>query len=354
MTSHQQGVGLVGGLKRCESTIAGAVKLELGRSELEYSAKKTCARRDRFLPETEAVAEWGLPAAAIAPYYRRAEGRVPRPMSLERLLGMAVAEQCFGLVGEGVEDALCDNQVIRRFVGVDRARDAVPDAITLFNFRRLLEERKPTERIFEAIKAPLACKKLLLREGSIVDATIIAGPTSTKNRDHTRDPDMHQTKKGKQGYIRMKTHIGVDMESWSVHSVIGTAAHVADVTQAHRPVHGEEKRKTPLPLLSYPGVEKRSENARSCAKWRVAMRRGQRRALPETEWGLTEQIEAFNARIRSKVEHRFHALKNLLGHRKTRYRGLKKNTAQLYNLFGLVNLFLARRRLMTLDARGAS
>jgi transposase, IS5 family len=142
--------------------------MELSLSELECAAKKTRTRRDRFLAETEAVTERGLLSAAIAPCYPRAKGRGPRPIALERMLRMVMAEQCFGLADEGIEDALCDSQAILPFVGVDFAREAAPDASTLLNFRRLLEEHKLTERIFEAIKAPLAGKKLLLREGSIV------------------------------------------------------------------------------------------------------------------------------------------------------------------------------------------
>jgi transposase, IS5 family len=324
------------------------VGMQTSFSELEYAAKKKRTRRDRFLAEIDAVTPWALLAAEIAPYYPKAEGRGRPPIGLERMLRMYVAQQCFGLSDEGTEAALYDSQAIRRFVGIDLAREAAPDATTLLNFRRLLEEYKLTERLFEAIKAHLADKGLLLREGSIVDA-----PPSTKNREHRRDPDMHQTKKGNQWHFGMKAHIGVDMASGLVHTVVGTAAHVADVTQAHLLVHGKEQ--DVFADAGYQGVEKRSENAKTGATWHVAMKRGQRRALPDSELGrLTERIEVLKASIRAMVEHPFHLLKNLFGHRKTRYRGLKKNTAQLYSLFGLVNLFLARRRLMALDARGAS
>jgi transposase, IS5 family len=322
-------------------------------SELEYAAKKKQTRRDRFLAEIDAVTPWALLAAEIAPYYPKAEGRGRRPIGLERMLRMYVAQQCFGLSDEGIEDALYDSQAIRRFVGIDLGRAGAPDATTLLNFRHLLEEHKLTERIFEAIKAHLADKGLLLREGSIVDATIIAAPPSTKNREHSRDPDMHQTKKGNQWHFGMKAHIGVDVASGLVHTVVGSAAHVADVTQAHLLIHGKEQ--DVFADAGYQGVEKRSENPKTGATWHVAMKRGKRRALPQTESGrLTEQIEALKASIRAKVEHPFHVLKNLFGHRKARYRGLKKNTAQLYSLFGLVNLFLARRRLMALYAQGTS
>jgi len=322
-------------------------------SDLEYAAKKKTTRRDRFLAEIEKITPWAALIGEIEPFYPKGGGRGRPPVLLKRMLRMYVAQQCFGLSDEGIEDALYDSQSIRRFVGIDLGREAVPDATTLLNFRHLLEGHQLTERIFEAIKGHLADKGLLLREGSIVDATIIAAPPSTKNADKDRDPEMHQAKKGKQWHFGMKAHIGVDADSGLTHSLVATAANVSDVTQAHALLHGNEK--DVFADAGYQGVEKRPENEDTHVTWHVAMKPGKRRALPDTKLGnLLDEIERAKARIRAKVEHPFHVVKNLFRHRKTRYRGLAKNLAQLFTLFGFANLVLARRRLLALHAQGAS
>ena len=321
-------------------------------SDLEYSAKKKLTRRDRFLNEIEAVTPWSAMVAELEPFYPKGEGRGRPPIGLERMLRMYVAQQCFGLSDEGIEDAIYDSQSIRRFVGIDLARESAPDATTLLKFRRLLETHGLTRRIFETINGHLAQKGLMMREGTIVDATIIAAPPSTKNRDKARDPEMHQTKKGNEWHFGMKAHIGVDVDSGLVHTLVGTAANVADVTQAHALLHGEER--DVLGDAGYQGVEKREENQDRQINWHVAMRPGKRRALGTDRLGrLLEQYEQAKARIRAKVEHPFHVVKTLFRHRKTRYRGLAKNTAQLFSLFALANLVMARRRLLALNTRGA-
>ncbi|MBD3817176.1 MAG: IS5 family transposase, partial [Halothiobacillus sp.] len=240
-------------------------------------------------------------------------------------------------------------QAIRRFVGIDLGREAAPDATTLLKFRRLLEEKGLTDAIFNAINAHLAEKGLFLRQGTVVDATIIAAPPSTKNRTGERDPEMHQAKKGNQWHFGMKAHIGADAESGLVHTVIGTAANVNDVTQAGALLHGDET--DAFGDAGYQGVEKRAENLQTPVTWHVALRPSKRKALPKNPWGeQMEWIEQAKASIRAKVEHPFHVVKNLFRHRKTRYRGLEKNTAQLFTLFGFANLVLARRWL--LDTHG--
>ena len=322
-------------------------------SELEYAAKKKQTRRDRFLGEIDAVTPWVALEAEIEPFYPKGEGRGRRPIGLSRMLRMYVAQQCFGLSDEGIEDAIYDSQSIRSFVGIDLAREAAPDATTLLKFRRLLETHGLTGRIFEAIKTHLADKGLMMHEGTIVDATLIAAPPSTKNRTKARDPEMHQTKKGKQWYFGMKAHIGVDAESGLVHAVVGTAANVSDISQAHALLHGQETEV--LGDSAYQGVGKRQENQGNKAVWHVAMKRGKRRALPADRLGkLLEQLERVKASIRAKVEHPFHIVKNLFKHKKARYRGLAKNEAHLFSLFGLANLILARRRLLPQRARGVS
>jgi IS5 family transposase len=322
-------------------------------SDLEYAAKKKVTRRDRFLGEIEAVTPWSALVAEIEPYYPKGEGRGRPPIGMERMLRMYIAQQCFGLSDEGTEDALYDSQAIRRFVGIDLNRESAPDATTLLKFRRLLEEHKLTQRIFAAINVHLASKGLLLKEGTVVDATIIAAPSSTKNQEGKRDPEMHQTKKGNQWHFGMKAHIGVDANSGITHTVVTTPANAADVSQAHALLHGEEA--DAFGDAGYQGVEKREENLTSPVKWYVALRPGKRRALPDTELGrLDEQFEKIKASVRAKVEHPFHIIKNIFRLKKVRYRGLAKNTAQLFTLFGLANLLIAKRRLFAISAQGAS
>jgi len=322
-------------------------------SELEYAAKKKRTRRDRFLGEIEAVTPWATLVAAVEPHYPKGEGRGRPPIGVERMLRMYIAQQCFGLSDEGIEDAIYDSQAIRRFVGIDLNRQAAPDATTLLRFRRLLEEHDLTEAIFAAINAHLAEQGLMLKEGTIVDATIIAAPSSTKNQDGERDPDMHQTQKGNQWFFGMKAHIGVDAESGLTHTVVTTAANVNDVTQAHALLHGRET--DVFADAGYQGVGKRAENQGKAVTWHVALRPSKRKALPNTLLGeLLEKIEHAKASIRAKVEHPFHVVKNLFKHRKTRYRGLAKNTHQLFTLFALANLVLARRWLLAPDTQVAS
>ncbi len=328
------------------------MKTQASFSDLEYAAKKKRTRRDRFLADIDAVTPWAALVTVIEPFYPKGERGRP-PIGVERMLRMYVAQQCFGLSDEGIEDAIYDSQAIRRFVGVDLAREAAPDATTVLKFRRLLEERDLTASIFTTINAHLAERGLMMRQGTIVDATIIAAPSSTKNQDGERDPDMHQAKKGNQWHFGMKAHIGVDAETGLTHTVVGTPANVNDVTQAQALLSGEETEV--YADAGYQGVDKREENLELPVTWHVAMRPGKRRALPDRPWGaLLEKIERAKASIRAKVEHPFHVVKNLFRHKKTRYRGLDKNTKQLFTLFGLANLLLARKWLLAPDSRIAS
>jgi len=322
-------------------------------SDLEYAAKKRVTRRDRFLSEIEAVTPWLALVAEIEPFYPEGAGCGRPPIGVHRMLRMYIAQQCFGLSDEGIEDAIYDSQAIRGFIGIDLNRETAPDATTLLKFRRLLEENNLTERIFTAINTVLAAKGLLLKEGTVVDATIIEAPSSTKNKDGTRDSEMHQTKKGNQWHFGMKAHIGVDADSGLTHTLVTTAANVSDITQAHALLHGDET--TAFDDAGYQGVERRQENEKSAVTWHVALRPGKRRTLPDTKTGrLREQLEKLKASVRAKVEHPFHVVKNIFGHKKVRYRGLAKNTAQLHTLFGLANLMIAKRRLFELHAQGAS
>jgi IS5 family transposase len=220
-------------------------------------------------------------------------------------------------------------------------------------FRHLLEANGLTRQIFDTINGHLAEKGLMMREGTIVDATLIAAPPSTKNKDGQRDPEMHQSKKGNDWHFGMKAHVGVDAASGLVRTVIGMASNVADVTQAHALLHGDES--AALGDAGYQGVEKRPENIGKLVTWHVAMKRSKRKALPNNKlWRLTEKLEHLNASVRAKVEHPFHVVKNLFRHRKTRYRGLAKNTAQLFTLFAFANLVLAGRRFTITESRSPS
>jgi IS5 family transposase len=264
------------------------------------------------------------------------------------MLRIYFLQQWYALADEALEDALYDSQALRTFAGIDLSVEAVPDATTLLKFRHLLEAHALTQRIFAEVGALLSERKLLMKEGTIVDATIIAAPSSTKNARKERDPEMHQTKKGNQWYFGMKAHIGADAQSGLVHSVTGTAANVADIAQTQALLHGAEK-KVHADAGDL-GIEKRAEIVAGHAgiEWHVAAKRGKIKALAE---GLAketaQQVERLKAQVRARVEHPFHVLKNLFRHRKTRYRGLAKNTAQLHSLFALANLFLARRSLLS-------
>ena len=329
------------------------MKQQASFSELEYAAKKKVTRRDRFLSEIECVTPWAALVASIAPHYPKGDGRGRPPIGLERMLRMYIAQQCMGLSDEGIEDALYDSQAIRRFVGIDLNREAAPDATTLLKFRRLLETHQLTRTVFDTINRHLTEKGLMLKEGTVVDATIIAAPSSTKNQSRGRDPEMQQTKKGNNWHFGMKVHIGVDAESGLTHTVVTTPANMHDVTQTHALLHGEERHVHGD--AGYVGAEKRGENQNTAVTWHIAMRPGTRRALPNTPLGqILEKIEYAKAQIRAKVEYPFHVIKNLFKHRKARYRGLAKNAAQIFTLFGLANLMLARKRLGALHAQGAT
>jgi transposase, IS5 family len=231
----------------------------------------------------------------------------------------------------------------REFAGLDAGTSRLPDETTILRFRHLLEGHGLGRQVLATVNDVLTAKGLLLKTGTVVDATLIAAPSSTKNSTGERDPDMHQTRKGNQWYFGMKAPIGVDAESGLVHSVIGTAANVNDVTQGHALLHGEETEV--FADAGYQGAMQRPEA--TGVEWQVAMRPGKRRALPNTPWGRTiDRIEKCKASIRAKVEHPFRVIKRQFGYAKVRYRGLMKNTAQLMTLFALSNLWMARKHLL--------
>jgi IS5 family transposase len=295
---------------------------------------------------------WAEFCALIEPHYPKAGNGRP-PVGVERMLRMYCIANWFNLSDVACEDALYDVPVFREFCRIDLGLERVPDATTLMNFRHLLEAHQLGAALFAKVGELLMANGMRLSGGTIVDATLIAAPPSTKNREGKRDEEMHQTKKGQQWYFGMKAHIGVDAQSGLVHTLIGTAANVSDVTQAQALLHGDETQA--FGDAGYQGVEKRDENLECPVTWHIALRPSKRKALKDTPQGnLVEWIEHTKASIRAKVEHPFHVVKNLFRHRKTRYRGLAKNTAQLFSLFGFANLVLAKRALLSANTQGAS
>ena len=230
------------------------------------------------------------------------------------------------------------------FAGIDLTLDAVPDATTVLHFRHWLERHELTRALFDEIAATPAERGLLMRQGTIVDATIIAAPPSTKNKEKARDRQMHQTKKGNQWHFGMKGHIGVDVASGVVHTVVGTAANEADINQMAAVLHGQEE--AVFADAGYTGADKRPEHADRDVSWNIAIRRSIIKALPKALRDVAEPVERALAQVRAWVEHPFHVVKNLFCHKKLRYRGLKKNTAQLHTLFALANLVIVKKALL--------
>jgi len=319
------------------------METQLSFAANEYSRKKKQTRKEKFLGEMETLVPWERLVALIEPFYPKGERGRP-PVGIERMLRIYFLQQWYGLADEALEDTIYDSQAMRLFAGIDLGGQGVPDATTVLKFRHLLEKQELPQKLLAEVNSQLAGQKRFIREGTIVDATIIAAPSSTKNAQKQRDPEMHQTKKGNQWYFGMKAHIGVDAQSGLVHSVIGTPANVSDISQAADLLHGEEKQV--FADAGYIGMEKRPEMAacNSQPQWHIAAKRGKIKSLPEGKIKeLTQKLEKLKAGIRARVEHPFHIIKNLFRYRKTRYRGLAKNTAQLHTLFALANLILARR-----------
>jgi len=316
-------------------------------AQVEYAAKKKQTRREQFLAEMEQVLPWAALQTLIRPHYYRETDRGPGhpPIGLERMLRMYLLQQWYSLGDEALEDAVYDSNAFRHFLGIDLSRESVPDATTLLGFRHLLEAKGLQCEIFETINALLRSRGLMMSEGTLVDASIIDAPSSTKNKDKRRDPQMHQTRKGNQWYFGMKAHIGVDMHSGLTHSLTGTAANEADVNQTANLLHGEEQ--SVYADAGYTGADKRAELKERKLTWRIAMKRGKLKAMDEGPLKeITMQIEHLKSKLRSRVEHPFHVVKNRFGHRKVRYKGLAKNTGQLYVLFALANLVIAKKALL--------
>ena len=328
-------------------------QMSLETTGFERKTKRT--RKREFLEEMNRVVPWSELVALIKPHAptRSAKGGRP-PFFVETMLRIHFLQQWFTLSDPAMEEALYDTPMFREFAGLDMGEDHLPDEITILRFRHLLEAHDLSVQILFTVNAMLTAKGLLLKQGTVVDATLIAAPTSTKNSTGRRDPEMHQTKKGNQWYHGMKAHIGADAHSGLVHSVATTAANAHDITQAHKLLHGEEK--DVHTDSGYRGVEKREEIQAQHPElnWHIAMMPGKRKVLDKnTPMGaILEKLEQTKASIRAKVEHPFRVIKRQFGYVKVKYRGLAKNTANLVTLFALSNLWMVRKQLLNIGARG--
>jgi len=312
-------------------------------TDIEYGNRRRVSRRERFLDTMNATIPWATWVGLIEPHYYADKpgkrGRKAKP--IETMLRMYLLQVWFSLSDEGVEDAIYDSYAMRRFMGLDFAVEQVPDATTLLHFRHLLEEHKLGEKLLAAQSEIFEQEGWIMRGGSIVDATIIAAPSSTKNATGERDPEMHQTKKGNQWYFGMKAHIGVDAGSGYVHSVTATAANVHDLDEAVNLVRADDE--VVYVDAGYQGAAKRPEIAGdehlSKIQWRVAARKGVLKTMTEHDRAL----ESRKASVRAKVEHPFLVVKRDFGFTKTRYRGIGKNLNHLNVLFASANWLMRAR-----------
>lgn len=297
-------------------------------------------RRDQFLAEMDQIIPWRDLCKVIKPFYPKPKGAGRRPIGLERMLRIHFLQHWFNLSDPAVEEALYDSRAMRRFVGIDLGREPAPDETTVCNFRHLLEAHNLGDQLFALINEYLQDNGLKVNTGTIVDATIIDAPSSTKNKDKARDPEMHQTRKGNQWYFGMKGHIGVDSQSKLIHSVAATAANVHDSQLLGDLLHGDETRVWGDSAYMGQGdeIRKHAPGAKDFTNQKGCRNRP-----------LSDDEKARNktkSKVRAKVEHPFLILKRVFGFNKVRYRGLDKNANRLFVACGLVNLYMARRRLL--------
>jgi IS5 family transposase len=307
-------------------------------ASLAYENKKKKTRREEFLEEMNQVIPWEELLRIVKRYYAVA-GNGRQPMPMERMLRIYFMQQWYGLSDPAMEDALYDIESMRRFADINIEVDVIPDETTILNFRHLLERHNLTKQIFEKTKRYLSEKGLLLREGTIVDATIINAPSSTKNQDKTRDKEMRQTKKGNQWYFGMKAHVGTDTGRGLAHSIVVTDAAVHDSQVMDELLHGEEE--VVYGDKAYASEEKKKEYEARGVKWCVNLKANRGHQLNQ------EEVECNHKRsqIRAKGEHAFLVVKHLWRYQKVRYKGLYKNAVQLFSLFALANLYLVRHEL---------
>ena len=316
---------------------------QISFADAEYAGKRKKTRREVFLEEMEVVVPWKVLLKIIEPHYPVA-GRGRRPYALESMLRVHLMQNWFALSDPAMEEALYEIASLRSFARLS-LNEPIPDETTILNFRHLLEENDLADDILKAINALLARKGLLLKRGSIVDATIIAAPSSTKNASGERDPEMHQTQKGNQWFFGMKAHIGVDADSGLVHTVTTTAANKSDVAQVADLLHGKEEQV--WADSGYRGAPSRVN--RDDLQWHIAARPCDIAKLPAGRAkAKVQKTEFLKASVRAKVEHPFRVIKRQFGLVKVRFRGLAKNTAHVVTLFALSNLWMVRKQLMAM------
>lgn len=310
---------------------------QMSFSDLEFAGKKRKTQKERMFEKLDAYVPWNRLVTILEPHYS-GKAKTGRPsFPLLAMLKIHLLQVIYNLSDPGMEDHLYDVASMRKFVGLDI--DRIPDETTLLNFRHFLERHGLGEKLFAEINAVLAKEGLILKEGSILDASIISAPPSTKNKDKRRDPEMSSTAKGNNWFFGMKMHIGVDDVFGLIHSVATTPASVHDIEAAHRTLHGEEERV--WGDAGFSGIDKRGDMQGASAEFMVAMRPGQRRK--HDKGSLVDTIEKAKASVRAKVEHPFLYIKKHFGYSKVRYKGLAKNTNRLMVLAGITNLFIAER-----------
>lgn len=313
---------------------------QLSFSDAEYQRKRRPTRRERFLAQMDQLIPWKKLEKRLAqPYPKGKRGRPPYPLSV--MLRIHCMQLFYNLSDPAMEDALIEIDSMRRFAGLGLT-GPLPDETTILNFRRFLEQHHLSQVVLKTINKHLADQGMLLREGTIMDATIINAPSSTKNKEKARDPEMHQTKKGNEWHFGMKMHIGVDAATGVIHSLETTSANVHDLTPADKLLHGDED--FIFADAGYQGMEKRPEHASRSARIEIAMRPGVRSRLDKAS--AAEKIERTKASIRAKVEHPFRLIKCVFGYNKVRYRGLAKNNSRLTFMAGLANLLTMKKCLL--------
>ena len=307
-------------------------------SGFEHYRKPT--RREEFLTTMEAIVPWSALCEVIEPYYPKAGNGRP-PIGVQRMLRIHFIQHWFNLADLACEEALYDSASLRRFVGIDLGRESVPDATTILKFRKLLNENKLGEALFAQVGQELQARGFKVKTGTIVDATIIGAPSSTKNKDKARDPEMHQTRKGQQWYFGMKLHIGVDSQSGLAHSAVVTAANIHDKHPLPDLLHGKERRV--YGDSAYASQKKliggKAPHAKDFTNQRTRRAGG---IVDEVARGKNRN----KSKIRARVEHVFGVVKRLWGFGKVRYRGLQKNATRAFTALALANIYLARQRLM--------
>jgi len=313
---------------------------QISFSRLDESRKNHKTNREKFLEEMEKMIPWKNWIGIIEKYYYKGENGRP-PKNIELMLRMYLVQNWFTLSDEATEDAVYDSIAVRKFVGIDIIEEDVPDSTTLLRFRHLLEKNKLQEKFFQQVEQMLEKNKIIVKKGTIVDATIITAPTSVKNAEKKRDPEAKSTKKGNQYYFGYKAHIGVDSESGLVHTNVVTSANEHDVTVTNELLHGEEQ--SVYGDSGYLGADKR-ENAPEDVEWEINRRPSTIKKLDSNDQLVAKAEESMKSHVRAKVEHVFAVVKNVFKFRKTRYRGLDKNTQKMNMLFALSNLYLISRR----------